>query len=88
MKLAPTNCLFRNGDNIDALPGYNCHECAAQGVCSFSATLGSYSCHCPINSALDGRTACNDGDQCVTGGLGQTTCDARGLQCNELVRFL
>ena len=73
-----------DGDGeVDAtmIVGYNCHECATKAVCSNTAT--GYTCSCPINSAQDGITACNDGNQCGVGKPGTIDCAAKNLSCKE-----
>lgn len=62
--------------------GNNCHECLPLAVCTDNNSSG-YTCSCPINSAHDGLTQCNDGNQCGAGKPGTIDCDQKGLSCKE-----
>jgi len=73
-----------DGDGVNddgVVPGFDCHECKPMATCK--DTDAGYECSCPINSAQDGKSACNDGNQCGPGLTGTLDCAAKGLSCKE-----
>ena len=78
------------GPNSDAaIVGHNCHLCHINAECRTNYNAngtrnGTYDCYCSINSSQDGRTECNDGDQCAAGAVGALDCAAKGLACSDL----
>ena len=76
-----------NGDGeVDAgmIVGNNCNECLPLAVCTDNTeSVSGYTCSCPVNSAHDGLTACNDGAQCGPGKPGTLDCTVKGLTCKE-----
>jgi hypothetical protein len=76
------SCYDDDGELVAGMAiGYNCNECMASATCT-NTDVG-YTCSCPINSAQDGITACDDGNQCGAGKAGTLDCAAKGLSCQE-----
>ena len=78
-----------DGSGTDAVLGHNCHLCHINAECETNynpngTMTGTYGCYCSINSSQDGRTECNDGDQCAAGAVGDLDCASKGLACNDL----